>query len=497
METRQRTQSLRWGLRVGRVAAAILALLLATSIALANVPTTGTFAGKDNARGQFVIFQRPGEANLYRDWAGVLRLQLDKNTKGDRQGPLVNVFCIQLFVLVSTGNTYFSNGPVTALQGGCYIRYLLAHYPAAGVTTTAEGAARQLAIWHFSDNLDLNTIQDAGIRARALALAAEAQTQVDTNGCPGTNAGLATLTITPSTATVPQGQPVPYTVQISPATAATQVNITVDGTAVLDNGTQAATLTFNQGVASFTVTNANAGTVNITAVVPYVMDQGTVFDSDRNPPTQRLVLGDGISLTATAQAQTVFQQATPTSTPLATSTPTSTPLATSTPTTPPGSTSTPTTPPGSTSTPTTPPGATNTPASTNTPVPSNTPVTATPGNGPDPTPTSTQTTSKTPRPTSPPGGGGSPTSTPSGNTTATPAPGSDGTPTPQPPAAVTPGQPTPNNGLTSSNQALVRPRSLPNTGAPAERSRSTEWLLLVGAALLVAGIALQRRSARR
>ncbi|HNP71483.1 MAG TPA: hypothetical protein PKK15_10250 [Kouleothrix sp.] len=130
-------------------------------------------------------------------------------------------------------------------------------------------------------------------------------------------------------------------------------------------------------------------------------------------------------------------------------------------------------------------------------MPSNTPVTATPGNGPDPTPTSTQTTSKTPRPTSPPGGGGSPTSTPSGNTTATPAPGSDGTPTPQPPAAVTPGQPTPNNGLTSSNQALVRPRSLPNTGAPAERSRSTEWLLLVGAALLVAGIALQRRSARR
>src|SRR5690349_5493423 len=142
---------------------AFLAISLTLSNALAAGPLTGTFISRttdpiDQLRGQWVHFTRPGENFGYRDWAGVLRLQLDKNTPGDGLGPIVFVFCIQLFVVVGRGNIYISSGSVTDLPNGGYIRYLLAKYPANGVAPgdVAEGAARQLAIWAFSDNLDLN-----------------------------------------------------------------------------------------------------------------------------------------------------------------------------------------------------------------------------------------------------------------------------------------------------------------------------------------------------
>lgn len=475
----------RWSLGIGRVVVTLVALLLLSSVALAAVPTTGTFAGVDTARAQRVTFTLPGRTTTVTDWAGALNLQLDKDTKGDRQGPLVKVFCIQLFVVVGrpgSVDTYYSNGSVTAIQpGGCYIRYIVGRYPASNITTQAEGAARQLAIWHFSDGLDLSTVTDAAIRVRAQALADEAQTQVDTNGCPGTNSGLASLTLTPANATVPQGQPVQYTVQLSPASAASSVTITVDSPATLDNGTQSATLTLNNGAATFTVTNTTPGVINVTAQVDNVMDEGTVFESDKQPKTQRLVLGQSITLTASAQVQVVFQEATAT----ATATPTETQAATQTPTatsTPGGATETATTIPTSTSTPV---------ISTETATPRR--PTRTPGQGGDATPTSTQTTDVTVTPTTPTNNGGEVTPTIVSNEELTPSPvtGDQGTPT------VSAGEVTP---TTNQNQALqpkgTKPRSLPNTG-DTSANHLDEWLLAIAISLVLAGIALQRRGARR
>ncbi len=310
-----RAHGWRRGLLLAVALAAVL-LFVATAHAQAAPRTTGTFVGRDDPNGQFVRFTTPRNKRV-NDWAGVLLLQLDKNTQGDRLGPLARMFCIQLFVVVRPNDLYYANGSVTALHGGCYIRYLLAHYPATTVGTPAEGAARQLAIWHFSDDLDLSTVEDVGIRTRAQALAAEAQLQVDTNGCPGTNTGVATLTLAPSSARVPEGQPVIFTARIDPPEAAVSLNVSVDGSAVLNNGQQAATLAFNQGVAYFSVLNLNVGTVNVTAQVPYVMDQGTVFDPLGGRQTQRLVLGETLNLTTIAQVQTFFEQttATPTATP--------------------------------------------------------------------------------------------------------------------------------------------------------------------------------------
>ena len=86
----------------------------------------------------------------------------------------VSVFCIQIQVRVRTGDRYRSDGAVLALPNGCQIRYLLDKYPASWQYAD-EAAARQLAIWVFSDGVDPATIQDAKIRDRAIALVNEAK----------------------------------------------------------------------------------------------------------------------------------------------------------------------------------------------------------------------------------------------------------------------------------------------------------------------------------
>lgn len=486
----------RWGWHIGRVAAAFLVFALMTAVALAALPTTGTFVGADATRAQNVTFTNPVTNQTVTDGAGVLLLQLDRDAPGDKLGPIVDVFCIEVNILVRRNDTYTGGGSVNALPDkpnapanrGCKIRYVLASHPASSVTTRAEGAAIQLAIWHFSDGLNLNTVTDAAIRARAQAIAAEAEANFAANGCPGTNTGLASLTITPANATVPQGQPVQLTAQITPAGAAPSVNITVDGGAVLNNGQASATVAFDaQGQAVFTVTNPNPGTVNVNATVPYVMDAGTVFNSNRVPTAgQQLVLGESVSLSASAQIQATFQQATPTNT----ATPTETPTVTNTPGGPtetPVSTATPTIPGNNTATPTATATATDVPTST----PRRSNPTRTPSSVND-TPTATAPVTGNETPTSTPGGGGEGTPTVVSNDgTPTIVPGSEQTPA----ADVTPGTEGTPNVPVQANANAAKPRSLPNTGEGS--SAAAEWLLALAATLVVAGIALQRRGARR
>ena len=207
----------------------------------------------------------------------MLSLQLDRDTPGDGLGPLVPVFCIEVNVLVRGGDRYKSDGPVTALHGGCQIRYLLDRYPASTATTADEAAARQLAIWHFSDDIDLTTVQEPAIQARAITLADEAALAVALGGCPGSQTSIASLTLDPPTASVVTGQVVNYTVRADPPGAAQSVDITISGSATLQNGQQQATLPLIQGVATFSVINPVAGTSTITARLPYVLDAGTVF----------------------------------------------------------------------------------------------------------------------------------------------------------------------------------------------------------------------------
>jgi LPXTG-motif cell wall-anchored protein len=84
------------------------------------------------------------------DWAGTLKFKLDS-------GADLLVFCIQIDVRVRSGARYRGDGPVLALPNGCKIRYLLDKYPASSAYFADEAAARQLAIWVFSDDVDPTT----------------------------------------------------------------------------------------------------------------------------------------------------------------------------------------------------------------------------------------------------------------------------------------------------------------------------------------------------
>jgi hypothetical protein len=267
--------------------------VLAPSLALAQA-LTGTFLGKGT--GREVAFQHNGKA--HNDWAGTLKFRIDG-------GPDVSVFCIQIEVRVRTGDRYRSDGPVLALPNGCQIRYLLDKYPAATANSADEAAARQMAIWVFSDGVDPMTIEDATIRDRTLALVAEAQQ----GPCPIRRTEAPDLILEPQSASPAAGQTVAYTVRAGAADAGQNVTVTVSGPAILSDaagtssGQQQQQVTLDaQGAANFWVTGAGQGDAFVRVELPYRLDAGTVFSHLEGQPTQRLVLAESRALAATAVA---------------------------------------------------------------------------------------------------------------------------------------------------------------------------------------------------
>lgn len=464
----------------------ILMLFSFTAVALAAAPLTGTFVGK--VIGRNVTFDHGGGTRT--SWAGVLRLDLDPPVSQS-----VPVFCIQVDVLVVAGDDYISDGPVTALPNGCQIRYLLDRYPASSATTVEEAAARQMAIWAFSDGVDLTTITSTAIRNRAIALRDEANLGVQ-GGCPATLTEIPDLTLNPPTANGTVGQAMIYTINAAPGGAGLTANITLTGPAQFANGQQQDTVTLDgQGAATFTVTGTAEGNVTVNVSLPYQLDAGLVFSHATGPPTQRLVMGDDLNLATSATATIAIAAptpipptATPTTAPAATATPTpagapTVPPATNTPVAVPA-TNTPVTVPA-TNTPVTAP-ATNTPVTapaTPEPAPSNTPVTepATPAPAPPETPV---TEPATPAPTDPASGTpqtGQPTAVaPAGTPEGSGGGGSAGG------GQVTGG----GAGGASGAGGTTRPRTLPRTSAA---TVADSWPILLIAALLIGGGWLIRR----
>jgi hypothetical protein len=280
--------------RGGLVVLVILGLLM-PSMALAQT-LTGTLIG--TGMGRQVAFQHQGKP--HNDWAGVLRLRLD-------DGPDVAVFCIQIEVRVSVGDRYRSDGPVLALPNGCQIRYLLDKYPATTVTDADEAAARQLAVWAFSDNVDPMTIEDVKIRDRTVALVNEARL----GACPLRRTTAPDLTLDSSTVSSAAGQPVLYTVRAGAQDAGQTVSVSVAGPAVLTDASGAGSgqqsqdiMLDSQGQANFWVTGTGAGQVTVRVDLAYLLEAGTVFSQlDDNAPTQRLVMAENRAMVSSASAQ--------------------------------------------------------------------------------------------------------------------------------------------------------------------------------------------------
>jgi LPXTG-motif cell wall-anchored protein len=280
-----------------------LSLLCALAVACLSLPSvafgkslTGTFLGKGTGRD--VAFNHHGKP--LSEWAGTLKFKLDS-------GEQLLVFCIQIDVRVSSGDRYRSDGAVVALPNGCQIRYLLDTYPASTAQDADEAAARQLAIWVFSDNVDPLTIEDTKVRDRTIALVAEATGKP----CPLRRTEAPDLTLEPATASAAAGQVVAYTVRASPADAGQPMTVSVGGPAVMADATganaglqqQQVTLD-GQSAATFWVLITGAGQINVAVALPYRLEAGTVYSQiDDAHPTQRLVMAESLDLVANASAQ--------------------------------------------------------------------------------------------------------------------------------------------------------------------------------------------------
>jgi len=137
-------------------------------------------------------------------WAGDLSGMIDGNP--------VQFYCIdtQHTISIPSVDPYTNNGPTSA-----QITYILNNYfpfvtSASGqlLDLNQEAAAVQLAIWHFSDGIDLSKIEDATIGNRALAIAAAATSATSTPAPIVT-----TIKIVPASQTNPGGTPGTFTVE--------------------------------------------------------------------------------------------------------------------------------------------------------------------------------------------------------------------------------------------------------------------------------------------
>ncbi|MGB9776756.1 MAG: DUF7507 domain-containing protein, partial [Anaerolineae bacterium] len=233
-------------------------------------------------------------------WAGTLYLQITG-------GPRVNTFCTDLLHSISNGDRMVASSE----EMDCRVRWLLLHYPpradaADYQNDTSPGrlpdvkkemAARQAAVWYFSDGFVLlnqsPTPPDVYTRTQEIIAAVQALADACAPDVPD-------IAITPSSAALAVGDEAPFTLRVTRGgqpVAGQTVTLTVS----LGTVTPSGVTTDENGEATFTLTSAVAGTSYITATAWMPLPVGTIFVG-LQPNKQKLVLGQYTQGTVAATA---------------------------------------------------------------------------------------------------------------------------------------------------------------------------------------------------
>ena len=345
------------------------------------------------------------------------------------------------------------------------VAYLITKYPPDASNNIVQ-AARQAAVWHYTNSINLDTSDattspdpaiDIAVRDLYLALLAEVNAIDPANPPALFQPGELQLVVNPASATnqLPGQAAHPFVVRL------TKGNFPVAGATVQVNASfgalnQTTGTTNANGEVAFTITSNVAGTSSITATttvtVPRALDFGV-----RDHPTfaQPFGVPAGQPVTVTGLGSKRWAPEAPTTTPTATATSTPTDTPTNTPTSTP--TDTPTNTPTNTPTSTPTDTPTNTPTATVTETPTVTTTPETPTETPTNTPTATVTDTPTNTPTN------TPTATVTETPTNTPTPTATTTPpteTPTPTVTETPTN-TPTNTPTATATATATPTNTP------------------------------------
>lgn len=220
-------------------------------------------------------------------------------------------FCTDIHHSVGNNQTY-------CLDSGFYsdwrIAWLVNNYPPD--TNKELNAARQAAVWHFSDGFDLNqsdpttstdsTIDDA-VKNHYNAILAAIPTEMP----PEYEAGNVSITITPQNATnfLPGQAAHPFTVTLTKGSQPL-VGKTVNVSTTFGTLDQTSGMTDSSGQVTFTVTSNAAGSATLTATAQVVIPAGSRFIHQSSPTDkQRLVLGEPITVTVQATASKTWVEA--------------------------------------------------------------------------------------------------------------------------------------------------------------------------------------------
>ncbi len=249
------------------------------------VDTSSTWYGK----GQNI------STNSGTHWAGVIYVHIPP-----ADPTKIPTFCTDLGTTISQGKCFVADGPTA-----CPITWLLNNgYGPNDPATNAESAARQAAVWYFSDGLLVNSADPVYARTQTIIAAV------------------------PNPCVLPQSAPV---MTLEPASAvnflpggevhAMTVTVTQDGAPVAGQVVNLSTTfgalssssvtTGADGTASFTLTSNTTGSATVTASFSYMLPAGTrMVKLPGQPDQQVIVLGTPQTGNVIASASKVWEEGT-------------------------------------------------------------------------------------------------------------------------------------------------------------------------------------------
>lgn len=244
--------------------------------------------------GQNVSFQFPIGTTM-NVWAGTLN--------GDLNGTAAKFYCIDISHWLATWSTsspneYTDDGPTNQ-----YISYILNNYaPFTGTPTATEAAAIQIAIWHFSDGVDANTVTNTTIKNRALSIIADAMANSNSGSI------LSTLLFNPGTQTIPVGQNAVFNLTAYNASFQTMQGVNVDFASTSGSLNFSSAVTDATGtVSNLILTKGAQNSATVTATAHHIIPQGTRYIHKTRPnDQQKIVLATPVNTTVTTNASVTW-----------------------------------------------------------------------------------------------------------------------------------------------------------------------------------------------
>lgn len=250
-----------------------------TPVRKPNAPTAGNCI-TGTGRGTNITGTVGGVSGTH--WAGVIVVTM-------ADGSTVNAFCIDLLHPTYIGDCYTPGGAAEP-----HINWLMHNYPPDNSQSNNENAARQAAVWYFSDGFVITSPATIVTRTQQIIAAVPAN--------PAPNTDVPQMTITPGAVILGNGKPYTFTVTATRGgnpLAGQVVNLSTDfGTL----GTNQVT-TGVDGTATFTISNApdHPGTAHITATFTSAIPVGTVLN-DIIPDHQRIMPARSVNAAIIANA---------------------------------------------------------------------------------------------------------------------------------------------------------------------------------------------------